>query len=208
MWWTSGAVGRIFALFALLFPVALGGASLRDGGAAVLTPQQAEEFFRRAGEAVTPADAELALCIDGVPVRIVATDGNFSLAFAGRTVPIGGDTDPLQPLDDALALAPFDLLCPFFRWDVVCYEGPGTALGRAVQRFSASSPTGWTVRVALDVKYLYPLCWDLHGTNGELVRRFRLRSIVKDADGGWGMGRAQISIPAAGQTVTIVPDRR
>jgi hypothetical protein len=170
----------------------------------VLAPRQAEEFFHRAGAAVTPANAEVALLVDGMPVRITSTDGNFFLTLAGQTVPLNPTADPLRPVAEALPLLPFDLLFPFFRWEEVHYDGPTTALGRAVQRFTAASSGGWTVRVWLDAKCSYPLRWDLYGPAGELCRRFRLRSVVKTAGGEWGMGLAQI-IPMDGRTVTIVP---
>ncbi|MDR3117509.1 MAG: hypothetical protein LBT98_02980 [Puniceicoccales bacterium] len=201
-------MGRIFAAFAIfLLPAALAGSSLRDGGAAVLTPRQAEEFFRRAGEEMVPDGAAFDLCADGVPLHIACSGGKFFLTLGGKTITIDGTENPLRPVDETLALAPFDLLCPFFRWQEVYYEGPGNALGRAVQRFSAISPTGWTVRVGLDAKYHCPLCWDLNGPGGKLLRRFRLRSIIRGDDGEWGMGRAQIFIPEEERTLTIVPIR-
>jgi hypothetical protein len=196
-------VGRFFlplaGIFLLLLP--LDGASLRDGSD-MLSPRAAEEFFRRGAELVAEAGETVRVTVDGTPVCIAAAGDGFLLTFCGRTISITSTMDPLQPIDADLPLAPFDLFCPFFRWPDVCYEGPGTALGRTAQRFTATATNGWTVRVWLDAKFYYPLCWELRDANRLLFRRLRLRSIAQNSNGEWCMRRMQII--GDGRTVTIM----
>jgi hypothetical protein len=194
-----------FFLFFLLSPAVLAGASLRSSGVTALTPHQAEEFFLLAGATAAFSGEEALLSVDGAPVRIVADGERFCVTCGDKTIAVDAAMEPLRPIAATLPLVPFDLLCPFFHWEEVCYEGPSVALGRPVQRFTAISSDGWTVRVQLDAKFFYPLCWDLSDPTGKLSRRFRLRSIVRDAAGGWKMGRAQVIAPADGRTVTVVP---
>jgi hypothetical protein len=138
--------------------------------------------------------ADIHLLVNGTPVCLAGNAGEMWISWKNHTIRLdGGSSSSLKPLGDYLPITPFDLFCPFFSWPAVRYDGPSTLIGRGVQCFTVIDPRGTNqVKVWLDGKHSLPLAWELAGTDGQLLRRFRLRSVERAADGIWRVRRMQI----------------
>jgi hypothetical protein len=168
-----------------------------------------ETFFRRAGADIREFAGEEGSCemaVDGIPVEFNAKDGVLALIRDNQIWPLPEGPNfaaMLDPIIPAMDICYFDLLCPFFSWEDVVYEGGERLLGRGAHRFFVSDGQGHGVRIWLHSKQGYPLGWDLYGADQQLLRRFRLRTIARDKNGEWRASRMKILVPAIKKEVRI-----
>ncbi|MDR1436270.1 MAG: hypothetical protein LBI39_03640 [Puniceicoccales bacterium] len=197
-----GILHKLLSLAILSAHWSLAGAPMRDVMADYLSPNGAVAFYDLARSQTETLFKEWCgtFSVGGRQISMATNGSSLRVTVDGESTYIDLGGDDFTKLHKDFPICPFDIFMPFLSWDVA-YDGPATLMGRRAQRYVATAPSAASgyplekVKIYIDAAYAYPLSWEAIDGNGHVLRKFRIRSLKKDAAGEWNVSSFEFFMP-------------